>query len=260
MNTSVKDDDRERWAVDPATRQPLSPRAQPGYYPGFHTLSQQEFWDEATRKAVRDRVERTPSIRFFTPDEAALMTALSDRLMPQDDRDAAHRIPIVPVIDARLFTGRIDGYRFEDMPPDGEAYRIALRGIEAIARSLHDRSFVDLGPWEQEGILQSLHDEKPAAAADIWRRVPLDRFWMLLMGDVVDAYYAHPWAWDEVGFGGPAYPRGYFRLEGGKPEPWEEREHRYAWDAPPRSLSAGYKPIGGTHPGRHQPTGQEGTH
>ena len=35
------------------------------------------------------------------------------------------------------------------------------------------------------------------------------------MQDVVEAYYAHPYAWDEVGFGGPAYPRGYMRLERG---------------------------------------------
>jgi hypothetical protein len=42
-----------------------------------------------------------------------------DRLIPQDDRDAEHRIPIVPQIDNRLFTGRMDGYRYDDMPPDG---------------------------------------------------------------------------------------------------------------------------------------------
>ena len=37
-------------------------------------------------------------------------------------------------------------------------------------------------------------------------------------------YYAHPYAWDEIGFGGPAYPRGYFALNNGAPEPWEPRE------------------------------------
>ena len=41
----------------------------------------------------------------------------------------------------------------------------------------------------------------------------LHRFWLLLVHDVCAVYYAHPWAWDEIGFGGPAYPRGYMRLE-----------------------------------------------
>jgi hypothetical protein len=29
---------------------------------------------------------------------------------------------------------------------------------------------------------------------------------------ILAAFYAHPWAWNEIGFGGPAYPRGYMRL------------------------------------------------
>ena len=39
---------------------------------------------------------------------------------------------------------------------------------------------------------------------------------MLLVQDCVTAYYSHPWAWDEIGFGGPAYPRAYMRLEAGR--------------------------------------------
>ena len=33
-----------------------------------------------------------------------------------------------------------------------------------------------------------------------------------LLPDVVFAYYAHPTAWNEIGFGGPASPRGYVRM------------------------------------------------
>ena len=39
------------------------------------------------------------------------------------------------------------------------------------------------------------------------------------------AFYAHPWAWNEIGFGGPAYPRGYKHLALGGREPWEVAEH-----------------------------------
>jgi hypothetical protein len=47
----------------------------------------------------------------------------------------------------------------------------------------------------------------------------------LLIEDCVTAYYSHPWAWDEIGFGGPAYPRGYMRIENGLPEPWEKHSN-----------------------------------
>ena len=38
---------------------------------------------------------------------------------------------------------------------------------------------------------------------------------------VLSAFYSHPWAWNEIGFGGPAYPRGYARLGAGQRESWE---------------------------------------
>jgi hypothetical protein len=234
--------------------------AQPGYYPGFSTLSQQSFWDEATRRTVLGRVQNVPSIRFFSPEEAQLMEAVCARLMPQDDRDEAHRIPLVNVIDDRLYHRRIDGYRFEDMPPDGDAHRLGLQAIEAIAQHLFAQAFVDLGPLEQDQVLVSIHDGNPPAAGEIWRKMPVKRFWSLLMQDVVEAYYAHPYAWDEIGFGGPAYPRGYMRLERGEPEPWEVKEKRYDWEAPPTALSDAYKEPGEAERFDQHMSGQEGTH
>ncbi len=78
-----------------------------------------------------------------------------------------------------------------------------------------------------------------------WQRLPVHRFWMLLVQDCAEAYYSHPWAWDEIGFGGPAYPRAYMRLERGEPEPWETDETRYDWSAPEWSVSDAYDAVGG---------------
>jgi hypothetical protein len=41
------------------------------------------------------------------------------------------------------------------------------------------------------------------------------------MRGVVSAFYSHPWSWNEIGFGGPAYPRGYARIGAGQREHWE---------------------------------------
>ena len=77
---------------------PIPPRSQVGYYPGYSTLSQKEFWDEATRDEITKRVENIPPILFFTLEEARLLTAVADRVLPQDDRDQEHKIPIVSFI------------------------------------------------------------------------------------------------------------------------------------------------------------------
>jgi len=257
--------DTSRLPVDPNTRRPIAPMAQPGYYPDYHVLSQQAFWDEATRKVVLERVNNPPPIRFFSPEEALFMKTLCDRLLPQDDRDNAHKIPIVNFIDERLYEGRIDGYRYEDMPPDSEVYRLGLQAIEQIAQHMSGAPFIDLTPYEQDQVLLTLHAHNPPAAHEIWQKMSIKHFWTMLMQDVVTAYYAHPYAWDEIGFGGPAYPRGYMRLEHGRPEPWESDEKRYEWEAPANSLSDFYTPHGrkaevNTAGHSEETSGQSGTH
>lgn len=238
---------------------PLPPRAQPGYYPGFSTLAQQGFWDAATRATILERISTTPPIRFFNLAEAALLETVVEHVLPQHDRTPERRIPIVPHIDARLDAGRIAGYRFEDMPPDGEAHRLGLRAMEQMALQGFGTPFAQLTWREQEALLKTIHDGKPFGAEEIWRRMPIHRYWALLVTDCVEVYYAHPWSWDEIGYGGPAYPRAYMRLEGGEPEPWETEEQRYQWQAPSVALSdlAGEE----TAAHQHQPAqGQAGTH
>ncbi len=223
--------------VDPATGKPIGPMRQPGYYRGFSTLAQQKFWDAKTREVVLDRVGNVPSFRFFDEHSARLLEAICDRVLPQDDREPITRIPIAPQIDKRLYEDTHDGYRFENMPPDREAFGLGLQAIDEMARARYERGFAEIGPREQEALLKSLHDDEPSPANRIWDRMPAHRFWQMLEQDCAEAYYSHPFAWDEIGFGGPAYPRAYMRLEHGEPEPWETRERRYEWTAPEASAS-----------------------
>jgi hypothetical protein len=227
----------DRWLIDPNTGERKAPVKQPGYYPGYSTLGQRNFWDAATRKEIETRVYEVPPIRFFTDEERTLMTAVCDRVLPQDDRFPEFRIPIVNYIDERLFENRIEGYQYENMPSDREAHRLGLKAIDVTARAIHAKSFADLDSLKQDFILKSIHDGKQLAAKEIWEQMPIERYWHLLVQDCVAAYYSHPWAWDEIGYGGPAYPRAYTRLEGGLPEPWEVDEQRYAWEAPATSNS-----------------------
>ncbi len=257
METRASDVDLR--PIDLETGKPLGPLRQPGYYPGYSTLAQQKFWDAKTREVVRDRVDSIPPIRFFDPESVRLLEAICARILPQDDRDELKKIPIVPQIDKRLYENVHDGYRYEPMPPDREAFRMGLQAIDEMARARYERGFVDLGVPQQEALLKSLHDGKPSPDNSIWQRMPAHRFFMTLVQDCVDAYYAHPFAWDEIGYGGPAYPRAYMRLERGQPEPWEVHERRYQWAPPEGSLSADYEDVAGEAEHLASP-GQGGTH
>jgi hypothetical protein len=233
----MSNDDKREPLTDPATGHPLPQRVQPGYYKGWDVMRERSYWDAATRKVVEERLKAPPPLRFFSEAEAATMTAVLDRVLPQDDRLPAQRIPLLPVLDQRLHANRIEGYRFEDMPSDQQAYRSACEAFEAMGREVYELGFAQLTVTSQETLLQSLHDGEPVAAKALWQRMNVERFWSLLVTDACSAYYAHPWAWTEVGFGGPSYPRGYMRLEEGEAEPWEFEERRYAWAAPADTLS-----------------------
>ena len=246
--------------LDPKSKEAMPAREQPGYYPGLSTMAQQNFWDEATRRKVSDRVHQVPPVRFFTASEASLLAAICDHVIPQHDRLPSRRIPLVERMDERLHAGRIPGYRFEKMPPDGDAYRLGFQAIEKMALHNFSRPFLELTWSEQETLLKSIHDGKTMAGAEeIWRKMEIHRYWALLLGDCCDAYYSHPWAWDEIGFGGPAYPRGYMRLENGEPEPWEVKEKRYEWIAPAAAKSDPVEEEIAAHQGQAA-QGQGGTH
>jgi hypothetical protein len=245
--------------TNPANHKPLPQTDHPGYYLGFSTLAQQKYWDAATRDLIHKRMTEDVPFRFFTFDEIHTLRAVVGRILPQEDRTEAYRIDILPGIDKRLYEGRIEGYQYEDMPSDRDAYRLAARAFEQMAQEVYGMSFHHLPTLNQEQLLKSIHDAEPSGAKSLWKGMNVERFWTLLVTDCCTVYYAHPYAWDEVGYGGPAYPRGYMRLEEGEAEPWEVNEQRYVWDAPADTLSDREEAHGSgqEHQTHH---GQAGTH
>src|SRR5688500_11546213 len=116
-------------------------------YPGYNVLDKWSSpdWDDQTREVVRKRLEEIPAIRFFTPGEARTLAAVADRIVPQPDRNEGEKVPIVPWIDEKLYEDKRDGYRYEGMPPQREAWRLGLRGIDETAQTLFgEKRFVDL--------------------------------------------------------------------------------------------------------------------
>jgi hypothetical protein len=189
-------------------------------YPGYDVLAKATSvdWDEQTWQAIQERLTQNDSARFFTAEEVGTLAAVVDRILPQPDRTGGQRVPIVPWIDAKLFHDRRDGYRYEGMPPQRVAWRLAIQGIEQAAQALHDRAFTELSG-----------ELNPPGAA--WRELPAALFFKtILCIAVVKAYYSHPTAWSEIGYSGPSSPRGHVRIWIGGVDPWEAHEHPTLWE------------------------------
>ncbi len=192
-------------------------------YPGYHVLDQRGHWDVATRKVVLDRVYNTPHFRHFGPNQRAALEALCERVIPQAAKTPDQRVPIAPWIDQMAASNVEEGFRFEDMPANDVAWEWGLEGLDQTAEELFGRSFAQLDGAAQDRVLEGIREGKPPGA--IWQKMPACRWWKYVaLRQISGVYYSHPRAWDEIGFGGPAYPRGYLALNFGQPEPWEIRE------------------------------------
>lgn len=195
-------------------------------YPNYNVLDKWSSpdWDDQTREVVRERLEEVPPIRFFSEEEARTLAAVAERIIPQPDRSGAEKAPIVPWIDEKLYEEKRDGYRYEELPPQREAWRMGLAGIDETARALFDgKAFVELEPLSQDVVLT--HVARGNAPGAVWERIPAARFFKSVLSiTIVKTYYAHPLAWNEIGYNGPSSPRGHVRKWEGGVDPWEAEE------------------------------------
>ncbi|HEY1539031.1 MAG TPA: gluconate 2-dehydrogenase subunit 3 family protein [Solirubrobacteraceae bacterium] len=214
----------DRQPPDPAglprQRRGITPQLH-GRYPGHDVLADAGSWDAITRDVVRARVEDVPPRRFFTATEFACLCAFSDIVLAQD---AEPRIPVMSFVDAKLHDGRLDGFQHVDMPDDRDTWRQVAQGLDDEARRRGASSFAQADEPSRRVIVGAFADG--VLSGGIWDRLPAATAWTVVMRSVLSAFYAHPWAWNEIGFGGPAYPHGYMRLaEGpGGAEPHEAAE------------------------------------
>jgi hypothetical protein len=185
-----------------------------GRFPGFDAAAQATHWDPVTTGVVLARLGRPADIRFFTPAEEAVATALCDHLLGQD---TARLVPVTAMIDARLAEQETDGWRYADLPEDGQAWRDSLRFLDEDSQAKFSRGFAGCAPADQRGLIQAVQDLGPGE----WHGLGASHVWSLWTRYACTAFYSHPAAWTEVGFPGPAYPRGYKNIGLDAREPFE---------------------------------------
>jgi hypothetical protein len=193
-----------------------------GRYPDYDVLEEQDHWDDVTRKVVLGRIDDVPELEFFDEAEAATLGVLVDLLLAQDGEP---RIPVLAFVDQKLSQGKLDGYQYYDMPDDRETWRIVARGLDEEAQRRGAERF----PLLRERLqLEVCHlFSRGCLAGGAWSQLNVKRAFQVVMRGCTQQFYSHPWAWNEIGFGGPAYPRGYAVF--GSPhlsdtEPWEGEE------------------------------------
>lgn len=179
----------------------------------FQELLPTSHLSEATRAELTQRLAETNQAaayepQFFAPETYQLFVAVAARLFPQPERPVP--IPLITAVDKRLAEGQSDGWRYDAMPPDREAYRLGLGGIEQIAQTLFQASFEQLAPAQQDAVIEALASGNPPG--ETWQTLNATRFFEEMLAELTENYYAHPWAQDEIGYVGYADLPGWVNI------------------------------------------------
>ena len=211
----------------------------PERYPGYDVLAKRQTpsWNQKTRTVIDARLSVSHAPRFFSHAEWQTLAAICDRIVPQPpDRPP---VPLPAYVDEKLYCDELDGYRYAQLPHQGEAWRRGLAALDAEAQAAHGMAYTQLTGAQQDELLRRMQHGQLHDYA--WQGMPCQLFFEhRVIPDITHAYYAHPTAWNEIGFGGPASPRGYVRMGLDRHDPWE---------APPEHPE---------HPGHAEAPGREG--
>lgn len=189
-------------------------------YPSYDVLKEQEHWDEHTREIVLKRLGPFEQLKFLEEHEAELVFAIAKHIVYDQRPEILDYV--VHQLDQTLASAVGEGQRKLGLPEQRVLIREGLAALDKLAKKQYGAPFLKLNSQEQFTLLQDL-DQGKASPLLAWQKIPQQELFKKLATEIVSAYYSHPTVWSEIGYGGPAYPRGYIRTEIGLTDPWEAK-------------------------------------
>lgn len=182
------------------------------FYPSgtVRALLQTDLVTPQTRDVLTKRLERTTRISnpIFDDETFALLEAVSDCLLPQNERD--EKIPLAALLEENLQGGKGKGWRYAALPPDREAVVQGLKGIEEEAQSGYGRPFQQLSTGDRQSILTDVQTAR--AKAPSWKELPAGLFFTELLALLTQLYYSHPLGKEEIGDASFADAKGWTHI------------------------------------------------
>ena len=158
--------------------------------------------------------------RFFDAGEFEILTAVCETLAPSA---AVPRWFAAGEIDQRLADDSGNGWRYDEMPSDGESCKIALHLLNESARKNYQKDFAALELENRKEILKR-------GAADSTKltnqtEFNLKLFLEELCAEFAEIFYSHPLAFVEIGYIGFADAKGW-QIKDGKTERYGDNERK----------------------------------
>jgi hypothetical protein len=189
------------------------------YYPSYDVMNELDEWDDHTQTIVTSRLRSYKSFHFLTAIEAEIVRRISSLLVSDETPEVLDFI--ISHIDQTLQQSLGESQRKAGVPEAPELIRSGLQAIEQGVQLLYGSSFIALDIDQQKQYLQWI-SESIAEPLEVWSSsTQQEPLFSKLLSLAVESYCSHPKVWSEIGYAGPAYPRGYVRTNLGQLDPWE---------------------------------------
>ena len=172
-------------------------------------LLESDFVTEPTRRALNERFDfdKNYAPQFFDWKEFDTLEAICDALAPSKVVPCGF---VAREIDKRLFENKGNGWRYDEMPPDGETYRIALPIFDQTARRIFAADFAAITNEQRIEIVRKMRDgDGDKMFGEISPKFPVTRFFEEIFAEFVELFYSHPLVLEEIGYVGFADGKGW---------------------------------------------------
>ncbi len=160
---------------------------------------------QKTREVLEQRKnKRFSSPLFFSMEEFELLQAICDELLAQTDN---RLVDVAGLIDERLNAKTGPGWRYDQLPEDGIAYKTGLKGIIESVLLLSHQNFTELSAEEKKDLLKTV--QQGNAEGETWRNFSGKLFFELMLTEATENFYSHPNAQAEINYVGFADANGW---------------------------------------------------
>jgi hypothetical protein len=181
------------------------------YYPKgtVQALMQTDKVTSNSRNALQKRIDTIHDApQYFDEEIFVTLHAVCMRLIPQPNPD--RMVDLAGCLDGILAEGKGNGWRYDAMPADGKAFIIGLYGINKTSMDLFHKNFDLLDMHQQDEVLTYI--QSGTATGLTWQLIPSKLFFEDLLAAIVELYYSHPYAKEDIGEVAMADEKGWGKI------------------------------------------------
>jgi hypothetical protein len=190
------------------------------HYPSYDVLTEKENWDTVTQQIIFERTNPNRQT-YFANEDKELLIAMLPILFPSHLGEVS--LDVVTLFENRCANGKVIGYPKGSKYKKSQIIHLGLKNIRKQVYSQYETIFTKLPEELQHKFVEDM--QKNIGYLNIWQDVNPQLFFKTLLKELISIVYSDPSIWSDIGYGGPAYPRGYYAFGPEQFDSWEAKRN-----------------------------------